>query len=115
MAFPGPFYRWRPHPWHGLEVGLEPPGLVHAYIELTPFDLVKYEIDKETGYLRIDRPQRTSSQPPAHYGFIPRTYCGPRVGALMSEAAAGDVVMLMSNGDFGGLHPLLLERLGQRS
>ncbi len=89
-SFPKPFYRWRPHPWHGLEVGPDPPGLVHAYIELTPFDLVKYEIDKETGYLRVDRPQRTSSQPPALYGFIPRTWCGPRVGALMEGARAGD-------------------------
>ena len=45
MAFPKPFYRWRPHPWHGLEVGPSPPQQVNAYIEITPFDLVKYEID----------------------------------------------------------------------
>ena len=89
MSFPEPFYRWRPHPWHGLEVGPDPPAHVHAYIELTPFDRVKYEIDKTTGYLRVDRPQRTSSQPPALYGFIPRTYCGPRVGAL-SSVGRGD-------------------------
>ena len=82
MSFPEPFYRWRPHPWHGLEVGPDAPEVVHAYIELTPFDTVKYEIDKETGYLRVDRPQRYSSQPPALYGFVPRTFCGPRVGAL---------------------------------
>ena len=90
MAFPRPFYRYRPHPWHGLEVGPNPPDAVHAYIELTPFDLVKYEIDKETGYLRVDRPQRTSSQPPSLYGFIPRTYCGQRVGDLSPAAARGD-------------------------
>ena len=48
MTFPKPFYRWRPHPWHGLEVGKDPPRLVQAYIEITPFDLVKYEIDKAT-------------------------------------------------------------------
>ena len=89
-SFPKPFYRWRPHPWHGLELGPEPPSVVNAYIELTPFDRVKYEVDKETGYLRVDRPQRTSSQPPALYGFIPRTYCGDRVGALMSGARCGD-------------------------
>jgi inorganic pyrophosphatase len=63
------------------------PRVVHAYIELTPFDSVKYEIDKETGYLRVDRPQRYSSQPPALYGFIPRTYCGQRVADLSSEKA----------------------------
>lgn len=88
-AFPPPFYRWRPHPWHGLEAGPEPPRLVHAYIELTPFDLVKYEVDKSTGYIRVDRPQRSSSQPPTLYGFIPRTFCGRRVGAL-SPAGRGD-------------------------
>jgi inorganic pyrophosphatase len=90
MAFPDPFYRWRPHPWHGLEVGPAPPRIVHAYIEITPFDLVKYEIDKVTGYMRVDRPQHTSSQPPTLYGFIPRTYCGRRVHALSPEAERGD-------------------------
>lgn len=90
MAFPNPFYRWRPHPWHGLEVGPNPPQLVHAYIEITPFDLVKYEIDKVTGYLRADRPQRTSSQPPTLYGLIPRTFCGRRVGALCPRVEHGD-------------------------
>jgi inorganic pyrophosphatase len=90
VSFPHTFSRWRPHPWHGLEVGDDPPQLVHAYIEITPFDLVKYEIDKVTGYLRVDRPQRTSSQPPALYGFIPRTYCGDRVGALCLGSDSGD-------------------------
>lgn len=90
MSFPPPFYRWRPHPWHGLETGPEPPELVHAYIEISPFDLIKYEIDKTTGYLRVDRPQRTSSQPPTLYGFIPRTYGGRRVQALSPMAEAGD-------------------------
>jgi inorganic pyrophosphatase len=81
--FPPPFYRWRPHPWHGLEVGPDAPRLVHAFIEICPFDLVKYEVDKTTGYLRVDRPQRSSSQHPTLYGFIPRTYCGTRVRDLM--------------------------------
>lgn len=85
------FFRWRPHPWHGLEVGPEPPGLVYAYIEITPYDLMKYEVDKITGYTRIDRPQLTSSQPPSLYGFVPRTYCGDRVGALLPEAGEGDL------------------------
>lgn len=84
------YFRWRPHPWHGLEVGPEPPETVHAYIEMTPFDTVKYEVDKTTGYLCIDRPQLTSSTPPTLYGFIPRTYCGERVGKLTPEATVGD-------------------------
>lgn len=90
MSFPSPFYRWRPHPWHGLDAGPDVPRVVHAYIEITPFDLVKYELDKTTGYLRVDRPQRGSSYPPSLYGIIPRTYCGPRVGALNPKAQRGD-------------------------
>ncbi len=89
-SFPPPFYRWRPHPWHGLQPGLEPPLRMQAYIELTPYDLVKYEISKTTGYLRVDRPQRSSSQPPALYGFFPRTYCGDRVTKLSPKASCGD-------------------------
>lgn len=90
MSFPNPFYRWRPHPWHGLEIGPNPPQIVHAFIEITPYDLVKYEVDKGTGYLRVDRPQRSSSQPPTLYGFIPRTYCGDRVGKLSPKSSKGD-------------------------
>jgi inorganic pyrophosphatase len=90
MSLPKPFYRWRAHPWHGLEVGPDPPRIVHAYIEITPFDLVKYEIDKVTGYMRLDRPQRTSSLPPTLYGFIPRTYCADRVHALSPRAERAD-------------------------
>jgi inorganic pyrophosphatase len=63
---------------------------VHAYIESTPFNHIKYEVDKQTGYLRVDRPHRTSSLPPTLYGFIPQTYCGKRVGALMKGATQGD-------------------------
>jgi len=90
MSFPPPFYRWRPHPWHGLEVGPQPPSIVNAYIELTPFDRVKYELDKKTGYLQVDRPNRTSSFCPTLYGFIPKTYCGERVKAMMPGAKSGD-------------------------
>jgi inorganic pyrophosphatase len=82
--------KFRPHPWHGLEVGPSPPDLLNAFIEITPFDLVKYEVDKHSGYLRIDRPQRSSSQPPALYGFVPRTYCSHRVRKLSPKAKEGD-------------------------
>ena len=90
MPFPEPFYSWRPHPWHGISPGPNPPEMVQAYVEITPFDLVKYEIDKVNGFLRVDRPQRTSSQPPSLYGFIPRTLCGRRVGELTPDAKDGD-------------------------
>ena len=82
--------QFRPHPWHGLEIGPRPPSLLNAYIEITPFDLIKYEVDKQSGYLRADRPQRGSSQPPALYGFIPRTYCAGHVQKLSPSSRKGD-------------------------
>ena len=81
---------FRPHPWHGLDAGPEPPEILNAYIEITPFDLMKYEVDKVSGYLRGDRPQRTSAQPPTLYGFVPRTYCDDRVRRLAPSARQGD-------------------------
>ena len=81
---------FRPHPWHGLETGPNPPQVVNAFIELTPFDLMKYEVDKVSGYIRIDRPQRSSAQCPALYGFVPRTYCAEQVHALSPGSRRGD-------------------------
>jgi inorganic pyrophosphatase len=63
---------------------------VTAFIEITPFDLIKYEVDKPSGYLKVDRPQQTSALPPTLYGFVPRTYCGERVSALMPGTTRGD-------------------------
>lgn len=85
-----PYHGYRAHPWHGLEVGKNPPRYVNAFIEITPFDLVKYELDKDTGFMAVDRPQITSSLPPTLYGFVPRTYCGAEVGKLMDGAQYGD-------------------------
>ena len=87
---PGTVNHFRPHPWHGLEVGPDPPEVLNVYIEITPFDLMKYEVDKVSGYLRVDRPQRSSAQPPTLYGFVPRTYCGERVRRLVSGTKRGD-------------------------
>ena len=84
------WFRYRPHPWHGLSTGDDPPARIDAFIELTPFDVIKYEIDKRTGYLMVDRPQRTSSTPPTPYGFVPRTWCGSRVAALSPTSTRGD-------------------------
>ena len=81
---------FRPHPWHGIETGPEPPEVLNAFIEITPFDMMKYEIDKGSGYLRVDRPLRSSAQHPALYGFVPRTYCGERVARLAPAAKRGD-------------------------
>jgi len=90
MTFPAPFYRWRPHPWHGLSAGDGAPAVVTAFIEMTPLDVIKYEVDKETGYLKVDRPQTGSSTPPSLYGFVPRTFCGDRVAALCAEVDRSD-------------------------
>jgi inorganic pyrophosphatase len=85
-----PLHQWRAHPWHGLGPGAGAPDIVTCFIEMTPFDLIKYEIDKENGYLRVDRPQRTSAVLPALYGFIPQTYCAERVADLSPRATGGD-------------------------
>ena len=82
--------RFRPHPWHGLEVGPDPPDVLNAFIEITPFDFMKYEVDKVSGYLRVDRPQRSSAQHPTLYGFVPRTFCNERVRRLAPAAKRGD-------------------------
>jgi inorganic pyrophosphatase len=55
--------------------------VVTVYIELTPADTVKYELDKITGLLTVDRPQRFSNVCPTLYGFIPQTYCAEASGA----------------------------------
>ncbi len=85
-----PVHRFRPHPWHGLDTGPNPPEVLNAFIEITPYDLMKYEVDKVSGYLHVDRPQRSSSQHPTLYGFVPRTLCAERVRALAPGAAKGD-------------------------
>src|SRR5688572_25888732 len=79
--------KFRPHPWHGLSPGPSFPEIVHAYIEVTPTDGVKYEIDKISGYLKVDRPQRFSNFCPMLYGFVPRTYCGDHVAAYTIAGA----------------------------
>lgn len=73
------------HPWHGVSPGENAPAEVGAYIEIVPTDPVKYELDKGSGHLRVDRPQRFSSMCPTLYGFIPQTYCGDEVAELCAE------------------------------
>jgi inorganic pyrophosphatase len=75
------------HPWHGIHPGNEAPGRVTAFIEIVPSDTVKYEIDKASGYLKVDRPQKFSNIVPALYGFIPKTYCGQRIAKFAQEKA----------------------------
>ncbi len=71
--------RYKSHPWHGIEIGEDSPSVLTAFIEMVPTDTVKYEADKASGYLMLDRPQKYSSILPALYGFIPQTYCDTNV------------------------------------
>ena len=77
--------RFKSHPWHGVEIGEKAPEVVTSYIEMVPTDTVKYEVDKKSGYLMIDRPQKYSNIVPALYGFIPQTYSGKKVAAFSME------------------------------
>jgi len=72
------------HPWHGVAARAKAADAFNAFIEIVPTDAVKYEIDKFSGHLRIDRPQRFSSICPTLYGFIPQTYCGTSVAERCS-------------------------------
>ncbi|MEQ1546308.1 inorganic pyrophosphatase [Methyloglobulus sp.] len=80
--------RHKAHPWHGIEAGDNAPDIVTAFIEIVPSDTIKYEIDKISGYLRIDRPQKFSNMIPTLYGFIPQTYCAEEV-AEYAEIKSG--------------------------
>ena len=76
---------YKHHPWHGVPLGPEAPALLTCYIEIVPTDTVKFELDKVTGHLKIDRPQKYSSVCPTLYGLLPRTLCGERVAQVSRE------------------------------
>lgn len=78
---------FKAHPWHGVSIGEDAPEVVTAYIEILPTDTVKYEMDKASGILKVDRPQQFSNVCPAPYGFVPQTFCGPKVGDLFERRA----------------------------
>jgi inorganic pyrophosphatase len=98
------FRTHKAHPWHGIEIGENAPGEVTVFVEIVPRDTVKYEVDKETGYLKIDRPQQYSNVVPANYGFIPRTYCSTRIADL----ARSKTTVHISDGDGDPLDILVL-------
>lgn len=77
--------RYKSHPWHGLKTHEKSPEVVTSFIEVIPSDTVKYEVDKQSGYLMIDRPQKFSNIVPALYGFIPQTYCKDEVAKYCME------------------------------
>lgn len=73
------------HPWHGVTIGEDAPNMVKAYIEINSNDQIKYEIDKPSGLIFIDRPQKYSNIVPALYGFLPQTYCDTLVAEYCME------------------------------
>jgi inorganic pyrophosphatase len=83
--------KYKSHPWHGIAIGENAPEVVTAFIEIVPTDTVKYEIDKESGYLKIDRPQKFSNVVPCLYGFVPQTYCDVKVAEFASERSGKKV------------------------
>ncbi|MBW8359019.1 MAG: inorganic pyrophosphatase [Weeksellaceae bacterium] len=84
---------FKAHPWHGISAGADSPNVVNVFVEIVPSDTIKYEIDKASGYLKVDRPQQFSNIIPALYGFIPRTYCHNEVMKLAVASGAEDVNM----------------------
>lgn len=84
------------HPWHDIYVdeGLLPH--VPAVIEVPQGSKNKYEVDKETGFLRLDRVLFSAVHYPANYGFIPRTYC--------DDGDALDILVLQQS----PVHPLCI-------
>ncbi|RZC22603.1 Soluble inorganic pyrophosphatase 1 [Glycine soja] len=63
------------HPWHDLEIGPEAPQIFNCVVEITKGSKVKYELDKKTGLIKVDRVLYSSVVYPHNYGFIPRTLC----------------------------------------
>lgn len=63
------------HPWHDVSYGKEVPSTVMGIIEIPKNSRAKYELDKESGMLILDRVLYSSINYPANYGFIPKTYC----------------------------------------
>ncbi len=82
---------YKPHPWHGISPGEHIPERINCFVEVVPSDTVKYEIDKVSGYLKVDRPQRYSNICPALYGFLPQSYCGDSVAEYSMQKTGRDL------------------------
>jgi inorganic pyrophosphatase len=77
--------KYTSHPWHGIEIGKKCPEVVNAFIEIIPSDTIKYELNKASGFVMVDRPQKYSNNMPCMYGFIPQTYCDKEIAAFCEE------------------------------
>lgn len=77
--------KYRFHPWHGLSLGEMCPEIVNCYVEMVHTDTIKYELDKLTGLLKVDRPQKYSSLCPSLYGLLPQTFAGKQVADYCAQ------------------------------
>lgn len=75
----------RAHPWHGVEIGAKSPEEINCYVEIVPTDTVKFELEKLSGLLIADRPQKYSNHCPTMYGLVPQTLAGKRVGEYCAQ------------------------------
>ncbi len=100
------------HPWHGVSYGENAPRVVTAVIEIPQGSRCKYEIDKDSGLLKLDRVIFSSFYYPVNYGFIPQTYGDdkdpldilvitslPVVPLTLMEAKVVGVMQMIDNGD----------------
>ena len=95
------------HPWHGINIDLKEQSnsfSLNAIVEIIKNDTIKYEIDKKSGLLKIDRPQKYSNVCPSLYGFIPKTYCGDKVSFLAKSMSTSEI----RRGDLDPLDILIL-------
>lgn len=89
--------KYKSHPWHGINSGKDTPDIVTAFIEIVSSDTIKYEIDKESGYLMVGQPQKFSDMIPALNGFISKRYCDEKVAPLNMQAVGKNGIK--SDGD----------------
>lgn len=100
------------NPWHHVSPGSKLPGIVNGIIEIPKGSRAKYELDKESGLLKLDRVLYSSVYYPANYGFIPQTYCEDRdpldilvlaqievVPLCLVSAKVIGVMRMLDNGD----------------
>lgn len=88
---------YRKHPWHGVEIGVEAPEVVNCVIEIPKGSSSKYELEKDSGLLMLDRVLFSAVHYPENYGFIPQTYCednDPLDIVVISEVSIYPLCML---------------------
>lgn len=94
------------HPWHGVSSGKSAPRIVNALIEIPQGSRAKYEIDKESGLLKLDRVIYSSFYYPCNYGFIPQTFGDDKdpLDILVISSIAVQPMCLMEAKVLGVMH-----------